>query len=167
MGTTETQSLHRAIAILDCFRDIQPQLGVREIARQLEKLGVDIIEAGFPITSQGDFEAVRLIARELKNIGVDLIDCSSGGEVPQQVVPVGPGYQVPFAERIRREAAIPTAAVGMLTEPTQAEEVLRDGRADLVMLGRELLRDPYWPLRAAGELGDTAPWPRQYAWAVG
>ncbi len=117
----------------------------------------------------GGWNADHAVAfcRELKKIGVDLIDSSSGGAVPHQVVPVGPGYQVPFAERIRREAAIPTAAVGMVTEPAQAEEVLGAARADLILLGRELLRDPYWPLRAAVELGEPAPWPRPYGWAVG
>ena len=111
-------------------------------------------------------QAVRL-CQKLGALGVDLIDCSSGGAVPQQVVPVGPGYQVPFAERIRREAGIPAAAVGMITEPTQADEIIRRGQADLVFLGRELLRDPYWPLRAASELGTNPAWPLPYGYAVG
>ncbi len=81
---------------------------------------------------------------------------------PQQVIPLGPGYQTPFAERIRREAQIPTGAVGMITDAAQAEHILRTGQADLVLLARELLRDPYWPLQAATALGETTRWPAQY-----
>lgn len=114
-----------------------------------------------------DMEQAVVFCRELRRLGVDLVDCSSGGLVPQQQVPIGPGYQVPFAERIRREAGVPTAAVGMITEPAMAAEIVRDERADLVLLGREFLREPYWPIRAAGELGHPVPWPPQYAWAVG
>ncbi len=102
------------------------------------------------------------LARRLKSIGVDVIDCSSGGNVEKAEIPVGPGYQVPFAQRIRREADIATAAVGMITAPAQADQIIRTGGADLVMLARELLRDPYWPLRAAQELGRPMPWPAQY-----
>ncbi len=102
------------------------------------------------------------LARRLKTIGVDLIDCSSGGNVEKAEIPVGPGYQVPFAQRIRREADIATAAVGMITSPAQADQIIRTGQADLVLLARELLRDPYWPLRAAQELGYPMPWPAQY-----
>jgi 2,4-dienoyl-CoA reductase-like NADH-dependent reductase (Old Yellow Enzyme family) len=102
------------------------------------------------------------LARLLKGDGVDLIDCSSGGTVADAKVPVGPGYQTAFAERIRREAGIATAAVGMITAPEQAETILRTGQADLVVLARELLRDPYWPLHAAARLqAKTAP-PVQY-----
>jgi 2,4-dienoyl-CoA reductase-like NADH-dependent reductase (Old Yellow Enzyme family) len=93
---------------------------------------------------------------------VDLIDCSSGGAVPNVSIPAGPGFQVPFAERIRKEAGIPTAAVGMITSPEQADHILRTGQADLVFLARELLRDPYWPLRAADQLHQDGPWPKQY-----
>jgi 2,4-dienoyl-CoA reductase-like NADH-dependent reductase (Old Yellow Enzyme family) len=81
---------------------------------------------------------------------------------PQQVIPLGPGYQTSFAERIRREAEIPTGAVGMITGAAQAEHILRTGQADLVLLARELLREPYWPLHAAQELGDPTSWPAQY-----
>jgi 2,4-dienoyl-CoA reductase-like NADH-dependent reductase (Old Yellow Enzyme family) len=102
------------------------------------------------------------LARRLKNIGVDVIDCSSGGNVEKAEIPIGPGYQVPFAQRIRRGADIATAAVGMITAPVQADQIIRTGEADLVMLARELLRDPYWPLRAAQELGYPIPWPAQY-----
>jgi 2,4-dienoyl-CoA reductase-like NADH-dependent reductase (Old Yellow Enzyme family) len=98
----------------------------------------------------------------LKDRGVDLIDCSSAGNVADAKIPVGPGYQVAFAERIRREAGIATGAVGLITSSAQADEIIRNGRADCVLLARELLRDPYWPLRAARELGHPAPWPPQY-----
>ena len=99
-------------------------------------------------------ESVKL-AGELKQIGVDLIDCSSGGNVPHATIPVGPGYQMTFAERIRREAGIMTGAVGMITSPIQAEHIIRTEQADAVIMAREFLRDPYWPLRAAREL--TSP----------
>jgi 2,4-dienoyl-CoA reductase-like NADH-dependent reductase (Old Yellow Enzyme family) len=103
------------------------------------------------------------LAKQLQSLGVDLIDCSSGGAVPNVPIPAGPGFQVPFAERIRKEAGIPTAAVGMITEPEQADHILRTGQADLVFLARELLRDPYWPLRAADQLRQSGPWPKQYS----
>lgn len=106
-------------------------------------------------------ETVEL-ARQLKALGADLVDCSSGGLVPYAKVPVGPGYQVAFAERVRREAGLATAAVGLITSPQQAEAIVAGGQADLVLLGRELLRDPRFPLRAAGALGAEGPWPRQY-----
>ena len=106
-------------------------------------------------------QAVEL-ARMVRSLGVDVIDCSSGGNVATARIPAGPGYQVPFAEGIRRDAAIATAAVGMITSPAQAETVIRSGQADLVLLARELLRDPQFPLRAARELGVEGPWPRQY-----
>jgi 2,4-dienoyl-CoA reductase-like NADH-dependent reductase (Old Yellow Enzyme family) len=106
-------------------------------------------------------ESVEL-ASLLKTEGVDLIDCSSGGLVPYAKITVGAGYQVPFAERIRREAGIATGAVGMITTATQADAIVREGKADLVLLARELLRDPYWPLHAAEALGVAGEWPPQY-----
>ncbi len=106
-----------------------------------------------------------VIARHLRDAGVDVLDVSSGG-ITAKPPPAWPGYQVPFAERIKQEARIPTVAVGLITRPDQAEEIIASGRADLVALGRELLRDPYWPLRAAGELGVEFPWPRQYQRAM-
>jgi 2,4-dienoyl-CoA reductase-like NADH-dependent reductase (Old Yellow Enzyme family) len=109
-----------------------------------------------------NLEASVELARRLKEAGVDLVDCSSGGIVPRARVPVGPGYQTPFAAAIRREAGIATGAVGMITEPVQAEQIVATGEADAVLLGREMLRDPYWPLRAAHALGAEAPWPVQY-----
>ncbi len=112
-----------------------------------------------------DIEQAVELARRLKAAGVDLIDCSSGGAIPGVKIPVGPGYQVPLAERIRREAGIATAAVGMISEPAQADAIVRSGRADLVLLARELLRDAYWPAHAAKALGQTGamPPPVQYA----
>ena len=105
------------------------------------------------------------LSRRLKAEGVDLIDCSSGGGVANAKIPAAPDYQVPFAERIRREAGMATAAVGLITQPAQAEAIVQAGRADLVFLARELLRDPYWPLHAARALGcPEAPAPPiQYA----
>ncbi len=105
---------------------------------------------------------VVVVARELRARGVDLIDCSSGGSLPTSPEGIGAGYQVPFAEQIRREAGMPTAAVGLITTPELADEIIRNGRADLIVLGRELLRHPYWPLHAAHVLGQEMTWPRQY-----
>lgn len=102
------------------------------------------------------------LARCLKAAGVDLIDCSSGGTAARAVVPVGPGYQVPFAEAVRHGAGLPTAAVGLVTAPEQADEIVRNGRADVVLLGRESLRDAYWLLHAARTLKQPAPVPSQY-----
>src|SRR5208283_2841728 len=115
-----------------------------------------------------DIEQSIELARRLKAGGVDLIDCSSGGTVPHAKIPVGAGYQVPFAERIRREAGIATAAVGSIIEPAQADEIIRNGRADVVLLAREFLREPYWPRKATRVLGqkDSLTTPVQYgrAW---
>jgi 2,4-dienoyl-CoA reductase-like NADH-dependent reductase (Old Yellow Enzyme family) len=112
-----------------------------------------------------DIEQSVELARRLKAEGVDLIDCSSGGSVPNAKIAIGPGYQVPFAERIRRDAGMATAAVGFITEPKQADDIVRNGQADIVLLARELLRDPYWPAHAARTLGhkDKLPAPVQYA----
>lgn len=102
------------------------------------------------------------LALALKKLGVDLIDCSTGGNVPQADIPVGPGYQVPFAQKVRQQASILTGAVGMVTEAQQAEDILASGQADVVLLARELLRNPYFPLHAALQLGDEHAWPPQY-----
>jgi 2,4-dienoyl-CoA reductase-like NADH-dependent reductase (Old Yellow Enzyme family) len=102
------------------------------------------------------------LARLLQARAVDLVDVSSGGLVPNVRIPVGAGYQTPFAERIRREAGIATAAVGMIMDPAQADAVVRNGQADMVLLARELLRDPYWALHAAARLGVKIAWPAQY-----
>ncbi|MFN8655050.1 MAG: NADH:flavin oxidoreductase/NADH oxidase [Candidatus Obscuribacterales bacterium] len=106
-------------------------------------------------------ESVEL-AKRLRDLEVDLIDCSSGAAVSHAKIPVGPGYQVPFAERIRKEAGIATGAVGMITEPQQANEIISSGKADIVLLARQFLREPYWPQRAAKELNAECAWPVQY-----
>jgi 2,4-dienoyl-CoA reductase-like NADH-dependent reductase (Old Yellow Enzyme family) len=106
-------------------------------------------------------DSVRLAAL-LRGDGADLIDCSSGGLVPNAKIEIGPGYQVGFAERVRRDGGIPTAAVGLITDPEQADDVIRAGQADLVLLARELLRQPRWPLLAAHRLGTRGDWPKQY-----
>jgi 2,4-dienoyl-CoA reductase-like NADH-dependent reductase (Old Yellow Enzyme family) len=106
-------------------------------------------------------ESVQL-ARLLPEHGIDLVDVSSGGQIPNAQIPVGPGFQVEFAARIRHETGIPTAAVGLISDPAQANAIVTQGDADLVLLGRELLRDPYWPLHAAAALGEPASWPEQY-----
>ncbi len=106
-------------------------------------------------------ESVQLAVR-LKAIGIDVVDCSSGGLASHQQIAVGPGYQVPFSRRIRQEAGVATCAVGLITEPVQAESIVRDGDADIVLLARELLRNPRWPLLAAHALGVVGPWPSQY-----
>lgn len=116
----------------------------------------DWVEGGW------DIEQSVELARRLQAAGADLIDCSSGGAVPHAKIPVAPGYQVPLAERIRRDAHVATGAVGLITEAEQAEAVVASGQADCVLLARELLRDPYWPLRAAAALGQTVTWPAQY-----
>jgi 2,4-dienoyl-CoA reductase-like NADH-dependent reductase (Old Yellow Enzyme family) len=116
----------------------------------------DYVEGGWTVD-----ESVRLAAL-LRAVGVDLIDCSSGGLVSGVRIALEPGYQVPFARRVRHEAAIPTAAVGLITEPAHAERIVAEGDADLVLLAREMLRNPRWPLQAARELGVEGPWPPQY-----
>jgi len=116
----------------------------------------DWVEGGWDIS-----QSIAL-ARQLKELGVDLIDCSSGFAVPNEPVPFGPGFQVPFAARIRAEAGIASGAVGLITEPAQAEQIVATGQADAVLLGREMLRNPYWPLQAAKALHAEIQWPNQY-----
>ena len=121
---------------------------------------VDWVEGGLDLA-----QSIQ-VSKWLKEIGVDLIDCSSGAVVPNESAPIGPGYQVPFAREIRKQAGIATAAVGLITEPTQAEEILADGSADLIFMARALLRDPYWAAKASEVLEDQPQWPVQYARAV-
>jgi 2,4-dienoyl-CoA reductase-like NADH-dependent reductase (Old Yellow Enzyme family) len=140
----------------------------REIARAVRAVWRDSLPLFVRLSTTDwteggwDVEQSVELARGLRADGVDLIDCSSGGNVHGAKPPVGPGYQTPNAERIRREAGILTGAVGLITSAAQAEHVLRTGQADVVVMGRQLLRDPYWPLRAAAELRAEAPWPNQY-----
>jgi 2,4-dienoyl-CoA reductase-like NADH-dependent reductase (Old Yellow Enzyme family) len=130
------------------MRDGQPLL--------VRMSGSDWVEGGL------DAEAVGAVAASLKERGVDLIDVSSGGISPEQQIPVGPGYQVNLAGEVRRISGLPVSAVGLITEPAQAETILRDGSADAVMLARALLRNPSWPQQAAYELGAEVYWPPQY-----
>lgn len=109
-----------------------------------------------------DADQTVLLCRRLKELGVDLVDVSTAGLSPAAKIPVGPGFQTEFAARVRHEAEIPTSAVGLITAPAQADHIVRSGQADLVLLGREILRNPYWPLEAAAALGQTSAWPRQY-----
>jgi 2,4-dienoyl-CoA reductase-like NADH-dependent reductase (Old Yellow Enzyme family) len=118
--------------------------------------GTDWVDGGWTVE-----ESIEL-ARRLKKEGVDLIDCSSSGNVAHVKKPIGPGYQVPISEAIRRGAQIPTAAVGLITDPVQADEIIRNEQADLILLGRELLRDPYWVIHAAQALNQPLPVPPQY-----
>jgi 2,4-dienoyl-CoA reductase-like NADH-dependent reductase (Old Yellow Enzyme family) len=117
---------------------------------------MDWVEGGW------DLPQTIVLARELKRIGIDMVDCSSGGTVPDAKITAGPGFQTPFAAAVRQEAGVATGAVGMITEPAQAEQIISTGMADAVMIGREFLRDPYWPLHAARSLGVDIPWPSQY-----
>jgi 2,4-dienoyl-CoA reductase-like NADH-dependent reductase (Old Yellow Enzyme family) len=113
-----------------------------------------------------DIEQSVVFARELRKLGVDLVDCSSGAIAPNVLIPTGKGYQVPFARRIRGDAGIRTGAVGMITEPEHANEIVTGGDADLVFLAREMLREPYWALKAEAALGAEPTWPLQYGYAV-
>lgn len=137
--------------VVTAVREVWPA----ELPLLLRVSATDWVEGGWTLE-----ETVRL-AKKVHALGVDLIDCSTGGNVPKAEIPVGPGYQVPFALAVK-QAGVPSAAVGMITRPQQANEIILNGEADLVMLARELLRDPYWPLHAARELDVFVPWPVQY-----
>jgi len=140
------------LQVVDAVRDAWPShlpLFVRISA-------TDWAEGGWTID-----ESVEL-SRRLREHGVDLVDVSSGGLVPNAQIRLGPGYQTPFAARIRNEAGIPTAAVGLITEPDQANTIITEGQADLVLMARAMLRDPYWPLRAGVALEEQVSWPPQY-----
>jgi 2,4-dienoyl-CoA reductase-like NADH-dependent reductase (Old Yellow Enzyme family) len=140
------------IEVVDAVREVWPEdrpLWVRISA-------TDWAEGGWNADESAD------LGRVLKQHGVDLIDTSSGALVEYAKIPAGPGYQVEFADKIRREAGIATGAVGMITDPAQADTIIRTGQADVVLLARELLRDPYWPLHAAERLGQKITWPAQY-----
>jgi 2,4-dienoyl-CoA reductase-like NADH-dependent reductase (Old Yellow Enzyme family) len=120
----------------------------------------DWVEGGW------DIEHSVVFARQLQTLGIDLIDCSSGALTPTARIPVGKGFQVPFARRIRSESQILTGAVGLITEAAHANEIITSGDADLVFIAREMLREPYWALKAQTELGAQASWPMQYGYAV-
>lgn len=142
--------------VLAAVREVWPE----RLPLWLRISATDWVDGGW------DLEQSVELARALLALGVDLVDTSSGGLSPRQKIALGPGYQVPFASRIRREAGIATGAVGLLTEPAQVEAVIAGGEADMVLLARELLRDPYFPRRAAKALGVKLPAPAQYlrAW---
>jgi 2,4-dienoyl-CoA reductase-like NADH-dependent reductase (Old Yellow Enzyme family) len=150
-GSLENR-IRLVVEVVDAIRTVWPA----ELPLLVRISATDWAEGGWEID-----QSVAL-AKVLKEHRVDLIDVSSGGLTPQQAMPIGPGYQTPFAERIRREAQIPTGAVGLITHAAQAEHILRTGQADVVLLARELLREPYWPLQAAIELGEKTSWPAQY-----
>ncbi|MEO6328450.1 MAG: oxidoreductase, partial [Ginsengibacter sp.] len=135
--------------------------GIREVWRDDYPLFVRISSTDWVEGGWNEEDSVAL-AKILKKKGIDLIDCSSGGNSHEQKIPVGPLYQVPFAEKIKKEAGILTGAVGMITTPEEAENILNNKQADLVILARQLLRDPYFPLHAAKALGMDAKWPVQY-----
>jgi 2,4-dienoyl-CoA reductase-like NADH-dependent reductase (Old Yellow Enzyme family) len=146
------------LEVFDAIRaefPVQRPVGVRVSA-------TDWLEEAEPPRDSWTMKQTLLLARELQARGCDWIDVSSGGVSPQQKIKPGPGYQVPFAEIIRNETGLPTIAVGMITEPRQAEAIVAEGRADLVALARGMLFDPRWPWRAAAELGGTVSGPKQY-----
>ena len=134
---------------------------VRAVWPQHQPLFVRISSTDWTPNGWTDNDSVQL-ATWLKEAGVDLIDCSSGGNVPKAPIPNTPLYQVPFAEKVRKESNIPTGAVGLITTAQEAEEIITTGQADLILLARELLRNPYFPIHAAKELGFDYPWPLQY-----
>jgi len=138
--------------VIAAIREIWPQ----RLPLLIRLSATDWVDGGW------DVEETVALCRNLKAIGVDLVDVSSAGLVPNAAVPAGPGFQTDFAARVRREAQIATAAVGLITSPVQADHIIRTGQADMVLLGREILRNPYWPLAAAQALGQTTSWPKQY-----
>lgn len=142
--------------VVAAVRAVWPQ----ELPLLIRLSATDWVEGGW------DIEQTVALCRLLKEDGVDLVDVSSGGLIPSAKIPAGPGFQVPFATRIRQEAGLPVAAVGLITEPAQAEAIVANGEADLVLVGREILRNPYWPLQAAQALGVAAAWPAQYLRAM-
>ena len=151
-GGSLTNRMSLLLRVVDAVRAVWP--GEKPVLVRLSC--TDWVEGGLRS------DDIVQVARALKEHGVDLVDCSSGGMSPHQVISLGPGYQVPFAERVRREAGIATGAVGLIATPELANEIIDNGRADLVLLGRELLRDPQWPLRAARQLNIDVPWPTPY-----
>ena len=140
------------LEVVDAVREVWPERS----PLWLRVSATDWVAGGWDVD-----DSVEL-ARRVRDRGIDLIDCSSGGLASNQRISVGPGYQVPFADRIRREARIATGAVGLITSAQQADDIIRQEQADVVLLAREMLRDPYFPLHAARELGVKLPWPVQY-----
>jgi 2,4-dienoyl-CoA reductase-like NADH-dependent reductase (Old Yellow Enzyme family) len=152
---------NRARLLLRIVRDIRAAVG-DELPVLVRFSATDYAAGGW------DQEQTAVVARWARDAGADLFDISSGGNVNGVTVPLAPGYQVPFSEYVRTAAEVPTAAVGLITEPQQAEDIVASGQADAILLARELLRDPHWPLRAARELGaEINYWPGQYLRAKG
>lgn len=152
-GGSFENRIRLVLQVTEAVREVWPQ----ELPLFVRVSATDWVEDGW-----NPDETVEL-ARRLKALGVDLIDVSSGGTSANAEIPVGPGYQTRFAESVRKASGIATGTVGMITEPAQAEHILRTGQADLILLARELLRDPYWPLHADDDLGGKqATWPAQY-----
>ncbi len=141
-----------ALEITQAVREVWPQ----ELPLVVRISASDWVEGGWEIA-----QSVEL-CKKLKELGVDAIDCSSGGNSPAQQIKLGPGYQVSFAEQVRREVEIMTIAVGLIYDAEQANQIISEGHADMVALAREFLRDPYWPLHAARILGHDIKWPDQY-----
>ncbi len=141
---------------------------VREVVEAVRRIWPDRLPLLIRLSAtdwvEGGWNADETVAlcQMLKDLGIDLVDVSTAGLVPTAIIPAGPGFQTEFAARVRHEADIPTAAVGLITSPAQADHIIRSGQADLVLIGREILRNPYWPLAAAQTLGQTASWPAQY-----
>ena len=152
-GGTLDNRLRFTLETIDAVRAVWPE----RLPLWLRISATDWTEGGWHVE-----DAIEL-CRRAKLRGVDLVDCSTGGNVHGAKIPLGPGYQVPFSERIRREAGIATGAVGLITEPSHANEIIEREQADIVLLARELLRNPHWPLRAARELGVDVEWPVQHA----
>lgn len=150
-GSLENR-MRLVLEVAGAVRSVWPQ----ELPLLLRISATDWADGGWSVD-----ESVEL-ARRLGSLGVDVVDVSSGGMVPYANIPAAPGFQVPFAARIRREAGIATAAVGLITEAEQANQIVAGGAADLVLLARQMLRDPYWPLHAAAALGEPVSWPAQY-----
>jgi 2,4-dienoyl-CoA reductase-like NADH-dependent reductase (Old Yellow Enzyme family) len=151
-GGSFENRIRLCVEVIDAVREVWPERS----PLWLRISATDWVPGGWDLD-----ESVEL-SRRAREHGVDLIDCSSGGLVLHQQIRIAPGYQVPFAERIRREAQIATGAVGLITTAQQADEIVRQERADCVLLAREMLRDPYFPLHAAQQLGVKLPWPPQY-----
>ncbi|MGH9141460.1 MAG: NADH:flavin oxidoreductase/NADH oxidase [Vicinamibacterales bacterium] len=151
-GGSYDNRVRLCLEIVDAIRGVWPE----RLPMFVRISATDWKEGGW------DLEQAVELARRLRAHGVDLVDCSSGGAVHDQQIAVAPGYQVPFAERIRRDAGVQTGAVGLITSAEQADAIIKAGQADVVLIARELLRDPYWPLHAADDLGQRVPWPAQY-----
>jgi 2,4-dienoyl-CoA reductase-like NADH-dependent reductase (Old Yellow Enzyme family) len=144
------------LQVAECVRKLMPA----ELPLFVRISATDWIEGGW------DVEQSIELAKRLKRLGVDVIDVSSGGTMPRARIPIVKGYQVPCATRIRAEADVVTGAVGLITEPRHADEIIKSGDADLVLIGREMLREPYWAVKAQQELGEDPAWPIQYGYAI-